>query len=270
MLGRAYVSSGTTALFRLCLALSVFIASGCVQEAQVDGRPCPCEAGYLCCLPTQRCVPEAQCKSGDVNACGPTPVANGQMIANMEVGSTEVTGGDVHGSWFPYSDNDAGVGDVSQLRDALPAPVCGSSFALHVQANGFSKWGSGIGFALKSTSGKNAPFDASAHGGLRFWMKSARDPLAVNELQPVHFDLYDDHNADAVTGCALTDSCINDFTVQTPAANSWKAYSVPFSQLADGGTLDLAMLYTVQWTMPAVDPGTSYDFWLDDVAWLDE
>jgi len=260
---------------RVVLAVAAFSWVGlaaCVKSAPLEGRPCPCEDGYLCCVPTGVCVAAASCTPGDLNACAHAdePNASNAMIANFESGSSDVTGGGVKGSWFVYSDNDAGVGEVSRAPEPLPTPVCGSSLALHVRASGFSRWGSGVGFALRSTNDKNAPFDARDHAGIRFWLKSARSPLVSDETQRLHLDFYDEHNADAVTDCARSDTCMNYFTLDTPAENAWTEYAVRFSELTDASTLGLDQLYTVQWTMPSTDASASYDYWLDDVAWLDD
>ncbi|HLZ07397.1 MAG TPA: hypothetical protein VKT80_02335, partial [Chloroflexota bacterium] len=136
---------------------------------------------------------------------------------------------------------------------------------------GFSVWGAGMGFNLHDPGdGMNGsaktPYDASAYTGIAFWAKAgsgSTTSLRVN---------VSDKDTDPAGGtCAPADKCNDHFGKDIALTANWAAYTMTFHELLQLGwgqsfaALDAAHLYAIQFQ---VGKGTTFDVWLDDVAFL--
>jgi hypothetical protein len=145
-----------------------------------------------------------------------------------------------HGSWFTASD-----GSSDELQPAVGQPFVpssipggrdGSRYAARMTGAGFTGWGALMGFNLNVQGLANRPYNASAVGGIKFWMKSN---------VPVTVDFPMEGTIPANRGGTCSDgaqafNCDNhfSFSISAPVPDQWIEYDVPFSALAQTSTID--------------------------------
>jgi len=199
------------------------------------------------------------------------------MIDDMEDGDRFICASSGRtGAWYTITDststNISPTGDFTQ--SLIPDGRSGSRHAAHMTGFGFTDWGAAMGFSLNGEGDAAQPYDASATGGVRFWMKS-------NVPVDVGFPIPETLATGAAAACVDDTriwNCGNDFqfTITTPPPGTWKEYDVPFTAAAQTfrtapdlssitqGTArwDPSRLVAVQF---GVYPQQPFDVWVDDV-----
>lgn len=164
---------------------------------------------------------------------------------------------------FGYWYTDQGSGEVT-----LTAPVASDApsgtHALHAVGSGIGGWGSVFGFTLRTNKdAAGCAYDASAYTGVRF---RARGNTTLRfEAQTIATE-------PTSLGGTCTAKCFDNHGASVPLTDTFKPYTVWFSDLAQAGwgtaaALDLRALYVMQWkTLNAGD----YDVWLDDIELIND
>jgi hypothetical protein len=163
------------------------------------------------------------------------------VLDDFEDGDTESLS-IVEGYWYFQPDTTCtGVFGV-EIVTARP----GNTHAIRARGGGCSAWGALLGLDL---GGAGDAFDASSFGALRLWSRAevgSFSTISVSLLDPLHFDTTIDLTTD------------------------WSDYVLPldgFSFNDEGGVqpFDRDALTHLQFF---VFSDTSFDFWLDDVAFV--
>ena len=205
----------------------------------------------------------------------PASPAAQELIDDMEDmdGSILAKAGRI-GAWYTY--NDATATGMQKPTVMTPFTMTaggrdGAGYAANTVGGGFTVWGAGTGFNLHDPGDGNngsakTPYDASAYTGIVFWAKagaSSTTSLRVN---------VSDKNTDPAGGiCAPADKCNDHFGKDINLTANWAMYTMKFDDLLQLGwgqsfaALDVAHLYAVQFQ---VGKATTFDVWLDDVAFL--
>jgi hypothetical protein len=183
------------------------------------------------------------------------------------------------GVWFSFHDEtvgtqwpatDAEVFDVTKLRPARSE----SRFAARTHGSGFSKWGAGIGFELKSQK----PYDLSRYAGVTFWARRGE-----GELAPVRFAVTDPQNAPRGKVCnkkTENPPCDNFFGVDLYLDTEFRGFSFTWDELAHDPRwgefdpnlrFDPSAAYGIRFQTwlemdGEVPRTTEFDFTIDDVA----
>ena len=178
------------------------------------------------------------------------------------------------GTWFTADDgtstNISPRGEFTQSE--IPGGRGGSRHAAHMTGFGFTGWGAAMGFLLNGAGNQAQSYDASAAGGVRFWMKS-NVPVSVTLQTPETL------RAEFGGRCVdegTTWNCDNHFwfSIQPPTSSEWVQYDVPYAALtqqfligAEGARMGSASwnpseLVNIQFS---VDPWQTFDVWIDDV-----
>jgi hypothetical protein len=217
---------------------------------------------------------EAGAPGGDEGGAG--AVGASDAIDDMEDQDSQIeVAGGRDGFWYVGHDMTAGgmqVPDgaftmIALAKDERPD----SLYAAHMEAKGFTAWGSVIGFNLVESMSVVSAYDASAYCGVRFWAKAAIST-------PVHFSLPDSDTHPAGNVCEPTGAadqlCNDHFTVGLTFTPSWKQIVVKFTDLHQNGSgyhpadmkLKPSELFSFEWSLPG-NPGT-YEIWIDDVSFV--
>jgi hypothetical protein len=183
------------------------------------------------------------------------------------------------GAWYTITDGTStSISPTGDFTQSLTDGRGGSRYAAHMTGFGFADWGAAMGFSLNGEGTAAEPHDASAAGGVRFWMKST-SPVVVDFPTP----------ATVATGeragtCVDDDpsvwNCRNHFQFRISAPpKEWKEYDVPFAALtqsrawdADGNfifgsaTWNPSKLLGVEFR---AEVGQTFDVWVDDVRFYD-
>ena len=183
------------------------------------------------------------------------------------------------GAWWTAADETPGASIVPPPLDLAPPEAivggrCDSKLAMRVTGQGFLDWGSLLGVNLvwgKLMDGTDGslPYDASAYSGIEFWAR-----IGDTSTDRVRFALSDVNNEPSGGICqddhTSTDQCYDTFGAYlnglTPA---WRHYRIPFTSLVQrnfghpAAAAATSALYSVQFNF---DPGSVFDFWVDDVA----
>ncbi len=178
------------------------------------------------------------------------------------------------GAWFV---NDDGTSTNISPRgeftpNAIPSGRGPSHTAAHMTGFDFIGWGAAIGFSLNGEGDAAQPYDASATGGVRFWMKS-NVPVAV--VFPIPETLATGTAAACVDDTRIW-NCDNHFLFQitAPPAGEWKEYDVPYAAAAQRYDMIDGVLHagSATWNPSrlvdvgfAVDAVQTFDVWIDDV-----
>jgi hypothetical protein len=231
----------------------------------------------VACFSSSEDAPDAGAGSGT----GGMPAADGagspkqELIDDMDDGDGSIltTGGRV-GAWYTY--NDATATGMQKPVAMMPFSMeaggrDGKGYAAATSGSGFTVWGAGMGFNLNDPGdGMNGSakvtYDAKAYSGIAFWAKAG--PGSANALR-VNVS---DKNTDPAGGvCAPAEKCNDHFGKDIRLTEAWALYTMNFADLLQLGwgqpsaALDVSHLYAVQFQ---VAKGTTFDIWLDDVAFL--
>jgi hypothetical protein len=255
----------------LCQAASC--ADGVRNQDESDqdcGGVCTSEGKW--CLEEDRCNSAADCESyvcTDGRCADDLVIGANAVIDNLEDSNNVIPLIDGRtGNWYQYSDQTA---TPTLTIAAIPGKRGPNSLvAVHTTGSGFMTWGSGIGVDLNSSSGTKQPWDASAYRGVTFWGRAEATVSVTNT--------YPDGNTDPSGGVcnalpAPDGVCDHHWNVGISLTPTWKRYTVLFADLVlEPGTVppptapDPSRLVSIQFR---VQPGTTYDFWIDDLAFLE-
>jgi hypothetical protein len=203
------------------------------------------------------------------------------MIDDMEDGNGSICeSGGRRGSWYTVADGTEGTLSPAQgatfTMSQIPGGRGDSRMAAQMTASGFTDWAE-MSLFLNYTGGVGRPYDASATGGVTFWMKTNAPYVDVNI--PLAATVPVSRGGLCADG-ATTYNCDNDFSfIITSTSDDWVQYSVPYSALAQlagkddangnvivgSATWDPTQLTGVQFS---VGP-TSVDLWIDDLSFYD-
>jgi hypothetical protein len=218
-------------------------------------------------------VAYAGCGGGSKSTGG---CADPLMIDDMEDGDRFICASRGRtGGWYAITDatstNISPSGEFTQ--SLIPGGRGASRSAAHMTGFGFTDWGAAMGFSLNGEGDAAQPYDASASGGVRFWMKSNM-PIVVQFPIP---ETLSTGTAAACVDDGAKWNCDNhfQFRITAPPTDAWKEYDVPYAAAAQlygigpnginrAGTAswDPARLVGVQF---AVNPNETFDVWIDDV-----
>jgi hypothetical protein len=162
------------------------------------------------------------------------------------------------GHWYTFSQDPVSAYQFGE--DAIPGGRGASTRAAHLSASGLKGWGAGMGIAVSAPGSDR--YDASAAGGIHFWLKgnaTVRVQLRIPATTPVA----------AASAGTCTDGwdCDNSFHfVVTSSGDEWVEQRVPFAALRQGAggtaTWDASQLLAIEFSAPQLD----FDFWVDDVS----
>lgn len=199
------------------------------------------------------------------------------LIDDMEDGNAAIcNSGGRSGNWFTVADGTEGTLSpahaTSFVMTSIPGGRGDSHAAARMMASGFTTWAQmGLDF--------NEAYDASAHGGITFWMKTDAPNVAVglptSQTNPVS-------RGGLCPDNTTPNHCYNDFLfeITSPHPSDWFQYQVPFSTLfqaqsyldANGNlmpgsaTWDPTQLAGVKFT---VNQPPSFELWIDDLSFWD-
>ena len=249
------------------------------------------------CTPAKYCHVDQLCNTGadcesyvctSGHCVADLTIPTGDMIDNFEDSNFNLptTNGRV-GNWYFYNAPDSSGLSMSTW---MMAPIDGqrgptSLVGQHATGSNFPSWGCGIGVDLDNPGGGqsskipyNASFDdggtPTPYAGVTFWARAASS-LSVGIVFP-------DGDTDAAGGlCNQTGTvacgpnpCVCDHHYLTAATFSpeWKRYTILFKDLQlEAGTVptpgpfDATRLVSIQFR---INGGTTFDFWVDDVAFV--
>ncbi|KYF89304.1 hypothetical protein BE20_09425 [Sorangium cellulosum] len=198
-----------------------------------------------------------------------------EMIDDMEDNNNAIlaAGGRV-GYWYTFNDktegatqnpppDPTGTGETPFTMTELDPARGQSKYAARSWGTGFTEWGIGFGFDLKSEDGDKTPYDASAYTGITFWAKLGPGSGTVTSIK------ISDPGTDPVGG-ACTDKC-DPWQWEFPATEEWQQFTIPFADMKQGGwgdpagttQIDATKLYSIQFQVGQAD---AFDLYIDDLA----
>jgi hypothetical protein len=208
--------------------------------------------------------------SGDPCA-GPTVVAPGDVIDNMEADSPDIIKmNGREGPWFTVNSDPAINQFPATGGECLPSlgGHCATSFyAMNTYGSAADAGSMGfafIGFALDQVNLVNKPYDASGFTGIAFWGMSTVGP------QPLHVQFQSSETVAVSGGGTCTTGCGDSFAESVILTGTWQQFTIPFSMLEQGTygaqfpTFDSNALLTIQFSVDTNTP--MFNFWIDDVG----
>jgi hypothetical protein len=181
------------------------------------------------------------------------------------------------GAWFTYND---GTTSASQSPDAggkfLPSvitpPRGSSNYASRTNGLGFTVWGAGMGFNVNDppsgpNQGKRSTYDAGGYDGFVFWAR-----IGTGTTAAVRFNVPNKDTDPAGGVCSPPSACSDYFGKNLVLTDTWTMYIVKYSDLQQLGWgqpvttgFDPKTIYGCQL---AVGANTTFDVWIDDIAFL--
>ncbi|MGC4095051.1 MAG: hypothetical protein QM756_45460 [Polyangiaceae bacterium] len=181
------------------------------------------------------------------------------------------------GVWFSYNDEtnrDDGSGTTQWPKagaerffmDPVSPRRKDSTRAAHTMGSGYSNWGAGIGFDLLVQQ----PYDASHYKGLTFFLR--RGPGADASLR---LNVTDGNTSPLGGRCDTNhNGCYSDFGFDLSASEAWQEVKLTWDELSQPSwavtrydAIETSLLYGIRFQAPQ---NSSFDFWIDDVAFLCE
>lgn len=203
------------------------------------------------------------------------------------------------GSWYTYNDDNLNGSDPPcvqsppaslnrtlgpYLPEAPPSVRPGSTgaLALHARWSSCTIWGAGIGASLNwqmgpagtVNSGTQLPYDVSAYGGMTFWAMAT--PGSDSALR-IKLTMTDETQAEYGGTCveSSTNKCNDDFGERfiLPANGTWQQITVRwtdpgFVQEGWGAIFPWNPAHVLSVQIQSVDKGELYDFWIDDLYFI--
>ncbi len=226
--------------------------------------------------------PDATPSTDVVDAANPDAADDGlprvvDMFDDFEDGNLDVnSAGGRFGHWYNYGDdtdgtNAIGVVTLDPSTGRHETYRMTSRMALRVQANGYTRWGSGYTADIAASS----PYDLGAYTGLLLWTRNlSTEPLAIKVA-------ITDANSDPRGGrCDKTDgapkeiACYDTFAkMVTVWPGEWSIHMLPFWSLEQAGfglpapALAVHEAYSVVVTD---NMGKTYDYEIDDIGFYIE
>jgi hypothetical protein len=188
-----------------------------------------------------------------------------------------------NGSWFitddatPGATRMPGAGEV-WTPQLLTVPQGTSTRGIHVSGQGFADWGvlvAAIPLVTETMPPVPTPYNGSAHGGIRFWMRGSLS--ASNTLR---FQIATSGTVPPAFGGTCASNCFDHWGVLFSEANlvvngTWRQYEVYFGP-GHGSTWhqngwgtpvawNRATILQVEWNVRGTAP---FDIWIDDVTFF--
>ena len=183
--------------------------------------------------------------------------------------------------WFIFNDATMGATQTPAKVALMPLPVdmpgdCGSMFAFHSTAVGFTGFGAGFGtdFLPKAMGATvSTPFDASAYSGIAFSVKgTAAAPLRVSVSDSTTATDNPAHTCVDTTDATNKMRCGDYFGVNEPITGTdWQDFVVTFSDPSFAqrgfGLKSPGFDKTKVYTLRAQVKG-NFDLWIDNVHFV--
>lgn len=197
--------------------------------------------------------------------CSPVVAGSGRqpLIDDFEDGDARVLVTDNRaGYWLAYSD---GTGQqvprkgVVPTASRIPGGRGDSVFGLHSTGTRFAKWGAILAVELSP----RRCYDASFYAGVSFWARGRATLRVAAKMTQVVGEEF---------GGSCTKDCSDTHGALRTLTPSWTKYVLYWSELQQRGfgapvPFDPRSLYSIEFAILERQP--PYDFWLDDVAFLE-
>ncbi len=171
------------------------------------------------------------------------------LIDDFEDGDSRVTP-DSESWWYIFNDS---TGEQEFVIEDVSGQREGSAFAAHTWGGHFTAWGAGLGVDLagiQDARSPGEPFDATQFAGISFWAR-----VEASSVRETRVDL--------LNPCG--DNCVAYSGVNIQLAQSWRQYTVLFSELEPRQDSDFDQSQLLHLQFFFLDP-ESFDLWVDDLA----
>ena len=273
---------------QLLLGVQFAVGPGAAFDVWVDdisfyydstGLPTCTDPAFTVPCPAGGSYPAGCWSAGTDCSAVATWCSNPLLIDDMEDGNAAIcNSGGRQGSWWTSGDGPEGTLSPAQGATFTMTPIPGgrgeSLRAAHMMGSGFTE-GAGMGFSIGGLGAMPAPYDASASGGVTFWMKT--DAPWV-ELQFPTSETVPISDGGLCADGATTFNCQNYFVFEIPGpSNAWVQYHVPFSALYQGfyetDADDNVIVGSATWDPTSLEnvlfnvySSASFELWIDDVS----
>jgi len=251
--------AGPRAVLLAALAMAACVGVGVMlgrsgDDDSVAVAPEPRSAVAQPSVPTQRSLPR-------FHPCNYRYRAEGTiaLIDDFEDGDSAALRAEGRGSpWMVHFDYvEEGSAPFMPRPEKLPQRGPHGRWALHVTGKRLLDWGA----VLEVRFDPHHCYDMSAYAGLTFWAKGpGRIFAGAREVR----------ETDVKWGGTCEKDCYNVHTKRVDLDHSWKQYEVRWSEMLQRGydmpPLDPTSINAIQFSVNAAD--TPFDFWIDDVAFL--
>jgi hypothetical protein len=166
------------------------------------------------------------------------------------------------GFWSAFNDNTASQrptlrGPLAMTR--IPGGRGSSRFALHTSGGKFRKWGA----LLAAEFSARRCYDASAYAGLTFWARGRGSFNVVVKMTQIAPEEY---------GGSCTHDCNDSHRALVSLTSTWQEKRVTWAELEQKGfgqvvPFDPRSLLSLELTVAPEQ--TPFDFWVDDVRFLE-
>jgi hypothetical protein len=204
-------------------------------------------------------------KGASLKECGPDGV-----IDDFEDNNNQITvSGDRGGYWYTYADKEGSTvwpeqGDKGGTFTLVEGGH-ESKFAANVKGKLASKSVVYAAMGLNFRDPKEA-YDASMYEGVTFWAK-----LGPGSTPKMLVKMPDGNTDPDGQVCS---ACFNDYGATVTLTDQWQRIVLPFRDLRQEGEwgaprkphVDPKKLFAIHFE--AKTPGSDYDFWVDDIAFI--
>jgi hypothetical protein len=250
-------------------------SSACKPTCNDPGFPVACAASgshpAACLLPGTDCSAIA------------TWCSDPLLIDDMEDDNAAIcNSGGRSGNWYTVADGTEGTLSPAQGTPFTMTPIPGgrgdSLVAARMTGSGFTTYAQ-MALNLNRVDGVGRAYDASAHGGITFWMKTDAPNVALALPIPQTLPV---SSGGLCPDSPTPNHCYNDFLFGLPNShsNDWFQYRVPFSALFQGksyvdangnltvgsDTWDPTQIIGVKFT---VNQPSTFELWIDDLSFWD-
>ena len=209
-------------------------------------------------VPAAPGAPELELCTPAVRAAGGEP-----LIDDFEDNDARIAPLENRAGFWSASNDNTGTqrpalrGPLSMTR--IPGGRGASRFALHTSGGKFTKWGALLAAELSA----RRCYDASAYAGLRFWARGRGSFNVVAKMTQI---------SPAEYGGSCTHDCYDGHRALVSVTSNWQERRITWAELKQKGfgqvvPFDPRSLLSLEFTVAPEQ--TPFDFWVDDVRFLE-
>ncbi len=260
---RAWARAGVGASLAVAAALALWLQRKAPTETLVarELRPMPSALASGAAFP----APSASALPPELQPCSPAVHATGgsPLIDDFEDNDTRIAPLEHRaGFWSSTSDGTGKqwppMGGVLQLS-RIPGGRGASQFGIHLRGSKFSKWG----VLLSADLSARRCYDASAYAGIAFWIRGKGHLEFGPKMTQIAPEEY---------GGSCTHDCYDGHRITVALSSDWQEVRVPWALLKQKGfgqpvPFDPHSLLSLEFLV--LPEQTPYDYWIDDVRFLE-
>ncbi len=165
--------------------------------------------------------------------------------------------------WYSYAAVPTGMTADKLAHDATGYMSATAAQITNTGINtGTDKFGSGVGFNMRSAPPTKACADVSAFDGVSFWAKGTSGAAGTVQFLAVVASQQKEPDGDCTAAMETAGNCYKHPSKSFVLTSEWKQYTIKWSEVEPQALFANRVLLALQW----ISTGPDFDFTIDEVS----